>query len=66
MREWALARWAEGSKPDLALELPALKREMRALQVRKEREAEAKRVRGEAGAEGSAEEDGDGEEDAEE
>ncbi|KAJ7674476.1 hypothetical protein B0H14DRAFT_3537318 [Mycena olivaceomarginata] len=22
MREWALARWAEGSKPDLALELP--------------------------------------------
>ncbi|KAJ7795058.1 cyclin-like protein [Mycena olivaceomarginata] len=64
MREWALARWAEGSKPDLALELPALKREMRALQVRKEREAEAKRVRGEAGAEGGEEEDG--EEDAEE
>ncbi|KAJ7325389.1 hypothetical protein DFH08DRAFT_343387 [Mycena albidolilacea] len=27
MREWALARWAEGSKPDLALALPALKRE---------------------------------------
>ncbi|KAJ7325432.1 cyclin-like protein, partial [Mycena albidolilacea] len=66
MREWALARWAEGSRPDLALELPALKREMRALQVRKEREAEAKRVRGEAGAEGGEEEDGDAEEDAEE
>ncbi|KAJ7325462.1 A/B/D/E cyclin [Mycena albidolilacea] len=64
MREWALARWAEGSKPDLALELPALKREMRALQVRKEREAEAKRLRGEAGAEGGDEEDA--EEDAEE
>ncbi|KAJ7325456.1 A/B/D/E cyclin [Mycena albidolilacea] len=63
MREWALARWAEGSKPDLALELPALKREMRALQVRKEREAEAKRARGEVGAEGDGEEDG---EDAEE
>jgi hypothetical protein len=64
MREWALARWAEGSKPDLALELPALKREMRALQVRKEREAEARRIRGDAGAEGGEEEDG--EEDAEE
>ncbi|KAJ6542898.1 cyclin-like protein [Mycena capillaripes] len=30
MREWALARWEEGTKVDLVAELPALKQEIRA------------------------------------
>ncbi|KAF7373167.1 MFS domain-containing protein [Mycena sanguinolenta] len=42
MREWALARWAEGSKVDLVKDLPALKREI-VVKARKEAEAERQR-----------------------
>ncbi|KAJ7255090.1 cyclin-like protein [Mycena haematopus] len=59
MREWALARWVEGSRVDLAQELPALKREI----VMRMQSAESRARLGLGdGAEESAERDGDEEE----
>ncbi|KAJ6457596.1 nime/cyclinb [Mycena sanguinolenta] len=58
MREWALTRWAEGSKVDLVKDLPALKREIM-VKVRKEAEAERER---EAGLETTVVEGGEGDE----
>ncbi|KAF7344981.1 hypothetical protein MVEN_01660800 [Mycena venus] len=47
MREWALSRWDEGAKVDLAAELPELKREFREL-GRARREREEKEAQAEA------------------
>ncbi|KAJ6458864.1 g2/mitotic-specific cyclin cdc13 [Mycena vitilis] len=54
MREWALTRWAEGAKVNLAAEVPALKRE-----ISRERKAREARHAEEAAHEEDAEDLGD-------
>ncbi|KAJ7657739.1 g2/mitotic-specific cyclin cdc13 [Mycena polygramma] len=64
MHEWALARWGESTKVNLAAELPALKREIR--RERKAREARAAEEDAARQAEGEAEDAETAREDEEE